>query len=194
MLKSFKLFIEDAGSDDRGCVMAFPNEETSRILLENICPFQRRIEDSGYCKDIETEQHVTVLYGLLDDTPAAVKQALAEHTKKFKVTLEVEDVSLFQNDEFDVIKLNFKKNTGLAKLGKLNTLIRKFPNDCRFPDYNPHLTIAYVDPGAGPNLINEDVKASLVGKKLVFNRLIQSGFRRPDGLRDHTQVDNYENN
>ena len=169
--------------------MAYPQVDTESFLIESLGGFQDRLEETGCCQDAERDYHVTALYGLIDNTPNAIKLRLAEATKNFKITLEIADVSLFNNDEFDVIKLDFKQNAGLKKLTELNTIIREFPNDCKFPTYNAHLTIAYVDPGRGADFITEDIKTSLIGRKLVFDRLLHSSFKDIAGNRQYTQVD-----
>lgn len=91
----------------------------------------------------EKEPHVTALFGLKDKDSKNV----AEVVKEFgDVKLEFGKTSLFTNDKFDVLKVDVKSDD----MRRLNALLQKnveFESD--FPDYTPHVTIAYLKPGEG---------------------------------------------
>lgn len=94
----------------------------------------------------EDEPHVTVLYGFYETNARKVKLVL-EHEKPFDVTLG--KVSIFQNDLFDVIKID----VFCPRLHKLNELLKDhFEHKNVFPVYCPHVTIAYVKKGRGKKL------------------------------------------
>jgi hypothetical protein len=100
----------------------------------------------------ETEQHVTVLYGLTDATPPEALTHIVETTKPFLV--EFGGVSIFENEKYDVIKLDVISE----ELHNLHMEIRRScPNENKFPDYIPHCTIAYVQKGKGKKYAGQDV-------------------------------------
>lgn len=100
----------------------------------------------------ETEQHVTVLYGLTDPTPPEALTHIVETTKPFLV--EFGGVSVFENEKYDVIKLDVISE----ELHNLHMEIRRScPNENKFPDYIPHCTIAYVQKGKGKKYAGQDV-------------------------------------
>ncbi len=100
----------------------------------------------------ETEQHVTVLYGLTDPTPPEALIHIVETTKPFLI--EFGGVSVFENEKYDVIKLDVISE----ELHNLHMEIRRScPNENKFPDYIPHCTIAYVQKGKGKKYAGQDV-------------------------------------
>jgi hypothetical protein len=101
-------------------------------------------QPDGYGR--ETEPHVTALYGLTDNAPEAVQRVIRE-ANTGPVTLTLGKLSLFKNADspYDVLKVDVES----PQLRKLNTALKKLPNKNTFPDYTPHLTVAYVKKGAG---------------------------------------------
>lgn len=99
----------------------------------------------------EEEPHVTVLYGLQEDDPAGVAEMLAGVGP---VRLRLGRTSLFPANEsqsqrggerYDVVKLDVESDD----LRRLNLLLAALPHTNKFPVYVPHVTLAYVKPGAG---------------------------------------------
>jgi hypothetical protein len=100
----------------------------------------------------ETEQHVTVLYGILDSTPSEALIQIVENTKPFLI--EFGGVSIFETEKYDVVKLDIISE----ELHNLHLEIRRScPNDNKFPDYKPHCTIAYLQKGKGKKYAGQDV-------------------------------------
>ena len=93
--------------------------------------------------------HVTVLYGIEDDLPSVELQDFIKHYPKFTITLG--KISLFKNDECDVVKVEVISPD-------LHVLHNEFadivPNTQTFPDYMPHVTMAYVNKGTYDHLEN----------------------------------------
>lgn len=89
--------------------------------------------------------HVTILYGIHNEDPNEVLELLKED-KKFRIQLG--DISLFESEDkpFDVIKVEVK-SPDLHKLNKKLTDNVEYTND--FPEYNPHVTLAYIQKGMG---------------------------------------------
>lgn len=99
----------------------------------------------------ETEMHVTILYGLHDSHPDEIEEFI-EFQEPFEVELGV--VSLFtSHDKFDVVKLE-ASGSGLFKLNKL--LRNNFNYTNKFPEYKPHVTIAYIKKDLGNELVKDD--------------------------------------
>lgn len=142
--------LEDAGPHKYSCVMINLPEE----LGEQIMAWGRlQIKDEDVFVDEkggmgrEDEPHVTVLYGLLDEKPSDVLLQVFEHTAPFDIKLG--PCSLFKKPEYDVIKMEVIS----PFLHALNSNVRSvvaYEND--YPDYKPHVTIAYVKPGTADRL------------------------------------------
>ena len=92
----------------------------------------------------EDTPHITVLYGIVTQEADAVIEVLAEQGP-VKATLG--KVSLFENsDDYDVVKIDIESED-LSRLNKL--LADNLENENDFPEYKPHITIAYVEQGSG---------------------------------------------
>lgn len=123
----------------------------------------------------ENEPHVTALYGITP-TPSAMAETMAaiKECGKQNITVKFGDLSKFSNPEFDVLKFEMISED----LRQLNSHLRNrvdFQND--YPDYNPHLTIAYVKPGMGDFYIQKmkDVIGNrLSGKSIKFDTVMFS--------------------
>jgi len=90
---------------------------------------------------LEDDPHITVKWGIDFDDPKPVKEIL-DGEKGGNVTLE--DVEIFEQDDYDVLVVKCKSKA-LAKLHK------KLTNDLKikdtYPTYTPHITIAYFKKG-----------------------------------------------
>lgn len=123
----------------------------------------------------ETEPHVTLLFGLTENDPKAVQQVLAGEGEA-KATLG--KVSLFKNPDYDVIKVDVESE----KLQQLNKKLRdNLPYKSDFPDYQPHITLAYVKKGEGQKYEGD---TRFEGQEVDLTNLVFSG---PD--RTHTNID-----
>ena len=163
-LKSFSDFLFEGKEKDKdqtydfGCLMLyydFPqiNEIHDAIEDKDVC------EDDG--KGLETETHTTLLYGLHDKEIKDDQKVLNVAIDKDIPQLKLYNVSLFENDDYDVLKFDVKqhmedkdgnedydqKNDVLFEINK--ELTDTFPFTTNFPDYHPHSTIAYLKSGKG---------------------------------------------
>lgn len=102
--------------------------------------------DDLYTKEadggLEKEPHVTVKYGLLTTSPKEVKQCL-DKAKGGKVTIVA--ASVFNCDEYDVVKLSVESKT----LNELHCKLNSLQHHDKYPEYKAHVTIAYVKKGKG---------------------------------------------
>lgn len=86
----------------------------------------------------ESDVHVTVKYGLHTDKAKDVRDVIGDMPS---VTLKLDKMSVFNNDDYIVLKLDIESEN----LHELNKLISD-NLECTdtFPDYHPHATIAYL--------------------------------------------------
>ena len=123
----------------------------------------------------EDEPHITSLYGLhgSGDDPAAVAGAVENHGP---VKARVGKLSVFSNPDapYDVLKAEIHS----PALHGLNGRLRGLEHSSDFPDYKPHLTLAYLKKGAGAGLVG---KNTFEGKELTFDHLTHSPADRTAG-------------
>lgn len=105
-------------------------------------------EDSSYGR--ENDIHCTVLYGIHDETSDNTKSIISK-CKPFSVKLG--KISYFNTDSYKVMKIEVVSD-GVKALNKKLTLGLEYTN--KFPDYNPHITIAYVSPNFDESSIDPD--------------------------------------
>lgn len=131
------------------------------------------IKESDLYEDIndpsfgrEEHPHITILYGIHTDNFKDVQKVL-KSIKPFEIQLD--NISLFNNKEFDVIKIDVIKNP------KLSMLNLKLKNDLEctetYPEFKPHITIAYTKKKFGDKFIgNSTFKGTTIKvKELVFS-------------------------
>lgn len=134
---------------DYGCAMIYFNFPEINYLHKLIDANHIYTEDGDGSFGLETEPHTTLLYGLhdvvsLDD----VKGVFNNHTFH---TCRIHKPSLFQNEKFDVLKFDVSG----PSLHDANAQFRTFPHTNDYPDYHPHLTIAYLKPGFGQRYVRK---------------------------------------
>jgi 2'-5' RNA ligase len=122
---------------------------------------------------IEEEPHITVLFGFLPHITAA---DMKPHMTDKVITIDdirISGMSLFENDKYDVVKLDIESE----KLHRYNKYLKdNIENECTFPDYQPHITLAYVKVGTGQKYIGQfsgidliaPLKAKLEGVEVYY--------------------------
>jgi len=149
-----------------GCLMlmlsATPSEEIAQFGQQKIDV--KDLGEDGY----EKEPHVTVLYGFHDDVTPTEIEAI---TKDFgPVTIELGAITRFESEEYDVIKIDIEGGT----IYELNAkLVEAFAGRVtnKFPEYHPHMTLAYVKKGACEEL-NDDPE--FFGREFSFDIAVYS--------------------
>lgn len=177
-MKSNKIVIE-SHKNDYGCVMVsfdFPEiKQLHRVINPNHIYIDPNDDDYG----LETNPHVTLLYGLHDViTTEDIKQVF---TNVFFGKCRISNPSVFEMGQYDVLKYDVMGD-GLVEA---NTQLRRFPYTNEFTDYHPHLTIGYLKPGYG-NQYAKSLKGSqyiltptqgiyskMDGSKEVFNIIVK---------------------
>lgn len=134
-------------------------------------------EDGGHGR--ENDIHITLKYGLLEAEPSEHLVAILEDTAPFEVSLG--NVSLFKNEEFDVLKLDVNS----PGLELVNARVSELPNEDEHPKYTPHCTLAYVKKDSCDHLVGKEVftgpvlsgdteteaneKGAFVAKSVIFS-------------------------
>jgi len=149
-----------------------PNEATPFVVFAKQIPASDVYEE-GDKYGVETEPHITVLYGLTEHVAEPVVQAVA---KSGPVEVTLGKISVFECEKYDVLKVE-ASGKGLLDL---RSKVEKLPNEQTHKDYCPHLTLAYLKKGAGAKYSGD---TRFQGRKLVFDSMT---FSPPKELRGTT--------
>lgn len=134
----------------RGEILRFGTE-----LIRNIHLY----DEDGYGR--ETQPHVTVVYGLHDDSP----QPLYAKTEGFEpITLTLGKTAVFEGEDYDVVYVE----ADAPALRQLRQRLLQLPNTQTHPTYQPHITLAYVLRGRGALYAG---RTNLMGKQVVVPAL-----------------------
>lgn len=149
-----------------GCLMVvFDIDDKSWQQVCDKINFANDVYDDGSGKyGTEKEPHVTVLYGLHDNEFSIddLKSALPEIGR---MTAILTGISCFEQPEYDVLKFDVdapmfhSTNSGLRS---------KFPYTTDFPDYHPHLTLAYLNKGMGKKYMQHGMSIPLRPKQYKY--------------------------
>jgi hypothetical protein len=149
---------------DYGCLMIyydFPQMKFLSKMLEPNDIYTENGDDYG----IEDEPHVTLLYGFHKEVKIS---DLGGILKKHRFgRCEIYNPSLFKNDTYDVLKFDVNEPT----LVKVNSEVSTFPHTTNYPNYHPHLTIAYIKSGFGSKYIRKlgNIKYTLTPLYAVYS-------------------------
>jgi 2'-5' RNA ligase len=97
---------------------------------------------------LETEPHCTLLYGLHSDVTINHIKSIIDKYKFYDCLIN--NISLFKHEEFDVLKFDVIGEP----LAKVNKELTGLPHTTSYPDFHPHLTIAYLKSGMGDKYVN----------------------------------------
>lgn len=128
-----------------GCVMVFVKFGTLKHIQHHIDK-NDIYEKKGY--GLEDEPHVTLLYGLHDNVTHTDVESLLDNIRFG--TIIIDTPSLFINSDYDVLKFE-AAGQGLRES---NDVLTKLPHTNTYPEYNPHLTIAYLKSGTGQKYVD----------------------------------------
>ena len=137
-----------------GCVMLYTNmRDWEDIHTGGIDPedvYKKPYDDSF---GLEENPHMTVIYGIHEDevTPEQMINVIKENMED--VTVTISKISIFEQDEYDVVKYDIPVTEQIQSYRDL--FINNFENTQTFPEYHPHMTIAYVKPGEGKKYISD---------------------------------------
>ncbi len=119
-----------------------------------------------HAKGAEDDPHITVVYGIETDDPKVVKHAMR---RQGPITARMGKLSLFENDDYDVLKIEVESDD-LHRAH--NAVFEGCPAKKLYPEYSPHVTVAYLKPGAGDAYVEEN--HPLEGSECAFNDAVFS--------------------
>ena len=136
---------------EKGCLMAYVDPTYGLQVLK---VGRRAIPSSILYTDPEdptygydNEPHVTLKYGFEPDLDRNAIAEILKGTKPFNVVLT--SLNQFQNEKYDVVKFEVQKCPILTELRRR---CDGYPNTDSYPDYKPHMTLAYVKKGTFPHI------------------------------------------
>jgi 2'-5' RNA ligase len=99
---------------------------------------------------LETDPHVTVLYGLHDEVHEDLVCRVCQGASG-PVEVDVNGISKFESEEYDVLKLDVESKL----LREMNKALRGFPYTNDYDEYRPHVTIGYLKKGKADKYIGQ---------------------------------------
>jgi len=170
---------DDKREYDYGCLMLYFNIKNWDDVTNLIDEKDLYTEEEGY--GLEDEPHVTILYGFHDDEVKLndIKEAIDKVITK-PVEIKLTNISCFENDKYDVVKFDVESPV----LHKANEVAKEFPHTSDYPDYKPHVTIAYVKSGTGKKY-SQKLKNPIIltGNKLVYSHPGEDGEKTKDSWK-----------
>lgn len=151
---------------DFGCAMLYFAFPEMKYIQGMIDPNDIYTEDEDGSFGLENEPHTTLLFGLHNEVSVDdVKNVLDKRTYG---TCKVHNPSLFQNKQYDVLKFDVDGDS----LHDTNGELRDFPHTNDYPDYHPHLTVAYLKRGMGQKYIRKmtGLKYQLLPQYAVYSQ------------------------
>jgi len=138
------LFERKEQSLSYGCIMMGADipDWNKKISIINKKDIYEKDGDFGY----EKEPHITILYGI-HDNEVDRDRIYEEIERIYPIEATITQISIFENPEYDVVKFDIPLDEDLADYRKYFLMI--FPNTQNFPEYRPHITIAYCIKGTG---------------------------------------------
>jgi hypothetical protein len=156
-------------------------------MLYFFFPEMNKIHDAINPKDVyiqegdnsfgfEDEPHCTLLYGLHEGVTTEDIIKVVENYTYY--TCKAHNASLFENSDYDVLKFDIKGDN----LHETNNDLKNYPFTSNYPDYHPHMTIAYLKPGTGKRYAKmlEGIEFDLVPQYVVYSK--------PNGDKDKINV------
>lgn len=120
------------------------------------------VADEDDTKGREDNPHITILYGIVNNDPQQVIDLLQGKTQ---ATATLGKISFFENDDYDVVKISVESED-LAAFQKI--LWDGVEHESDYPEYEPHVTISYVEKGTGKKYSGSD---EFEGTELTFDKI-----------------------
>jgi hypothetical protein len=149
MIKLKDLMIENSNSTyEFGCAMLYFDFPQIKDIHKLISSADIYTETGDTTYGLEDEPHTTLLYGLHDTvTELDIQYVMDAYSYR---NCKVHNPSLFENEKYDVLKFEVMGDN----LHRTNVDLKKYPHTTSYPDYKPHLTIAYLKKGMGSKYVN----------------------------------------
>ena len=156
-------FINELRQEQHTVKIASDDIDTGALLAEfkidNWDEITARIEESDLYIDaeqprlfgVEEDPHVSILVGL-DDGQFPLGKLTAWLATQYGFKMDLTGISTFKNKDYEVVKFDVRA----PELVVMHDYVAaNFPNNEHFPEYIPHMTIAYVKPGCGDKYVQK---------------------------------------
>lgn len=176
-MKLVDLLLEKKGDTyEYGCAMLYFNFPEMNKIHGAINPSDLYEEDEDRSYGLEDEPHTTLLFGLHEGVSVEDVQSVLDGFTFG--TCKVHNASLFENEEYDVLKFDVKGDN----LHACNEALKQYPYTNSFPDYHPHMTIGYLKPGMGAKYVKmlKGQEMELVPTHAVYSQ--------PDGTKSKIAI------
>ena len=167
------LLNESSGGHSYGCVMLSIN--ITKVDWEKI---QSPIDDDdiylvdgdrSYGLEPHNEAHVTLLYGLHEEVGDSEVEDRVNLMTYPDITLN--KVSLFENDDFDVLKFDVNSK----ELDNMNEVLKELPFTNDYDEYHPHITIGYLKKGTGKKYVkmlnDNSEEITIKTNKIIYSKV-----------------------
>lgn len=151
--------------EDLGCLMLNIHPEEGSYILK----WRRDNVNSADIDETEQNPHVTVVYGF--DRDVDPEEVFGIVRQFMPLTIELGQVTKFDGDDRDVLKIDVVSD----RLVQLNAVLVETFKDrvtVTFPDYHPHVTLAYVRKGTCADVVGSQY---FEGDYFVMDEAIYSG-------------------
>lgn len=159
-----------------GCVMLHFDFPEMNKIQDMIKPEDIYEDESDDSYGLENEPHVTILYGLHNEVSSEdVKRVLKDFAFG---PCRLTNASLFEGPPYDVLKYEIDGDG----LHEANLQLKRFPYTSDFPEYHPHLTIAYLKTGKGKRYAD-----ALKGSSFTLKPKYAT-YSKPDGSEEKLNI------
>ena len=141
---------------------------TDPTVLKLLQGIRNRIDTDDVLK-FEKQPHITVRYGFTDDDPTQAQQVIKDIGV---VRAKLGKLSVFELPDAEVLKLEVDSKD----LHRAHKKLELLPHVDTHPNYQPHLTIAYLKPGTAHKYLF--MATGLDGYELEFDELVFSSSGR----------------
>lgn len=168
--------ITENHKDNYGCVMLYLDFPEVNKIHDMINPNDIYEDPADDSFGLETEPHVTILFGLHSEVST---EDIENSLKKFTFgSCRLTNASTFDGPPYDVLKYDIDGDG----LYEANIELQKFPYTSDFPEYHPHLTIAYLKTGKGKRYADalKGSSFTLIPKFAVYSK--------PNGIKEKLNI------
>lgn len=168
MSLNIRFLVEEISQVSKGCLMIdmkgrISNWKDITKIIDPDDVYNDDTDDYG----IEDEPHITVLYGFDPHLlPSHVEDFFSNVNQNIK--FKILGVGCFEGGDkkpYDVVKFDIESED----LVHLNQLAKQLPNETTFPDYKPHMTIAYVKAGRGQRYVKKLKEQELDSNSFIYS-------------------------
>lgn len=149
-MKDTLLFLKENRHNDYGCLMAIVDPtygpHVIRFGQRIVPPSILYTDPNGSSYGYDDEPHVTIKYGFTKDLNKDDLANILRDVTPFNIVLN--KMTQFQNEKYDVVKFDVTHND---VLNRLRDRVDVFKNEDKYPDYHPHMTVAYVQKDKFPH-------------------------------------------